>query len=137
MSVLQSAFRYVQISVLSFVLNLGLTVLLHEVFFINAEAAYAVALFSVFVMNFIAMRRYIFAADKQPVSRQFLAYSASAVGFRLTEYIVFIASHTLLGLDYRLLIISISSMATIAKFFYYRLLFSSRAVPAKDAAPTE
>jgi putative flippase GtrA len=52
--------RYVGVGGLSFVLSIGLTALLHEVFDFAEVVAFAMALAFVFCTNFVLARSYIF-----------------------------------------------------------------------------
>ncbi len=119
--------RYAQISCLSFAVNLGLTVFLHEVLGVAEEAAVACALVVVFVMNFVAMRVYIYHARHTALWQQFLAYSGSALAFRAVEYTAFLVGHTWLRGDYRLVVALITVIAAVIKFVYYRVLFERHA----------
>lgn len=124
--VLQTFLRYLHISCLSFAVNLGLTIVLHEVLRVPEEAAVACALVVVFLMNFVAMRSYIYRASRGALWRQFLAYSGSALLFRLVEYGAFLAGHTWLRWDYRLVVFLVTLVAAVVKFLYYRVLFERR-----------
>ncbi len=123
MSLRTSAIRFVLISGLSFVVNLGVTIVLHEVCGAPEEMAFAIALITVFFMNFFAMRHYIYSGTKGSLGQQFVVYAGSALGFRGLEYVAFIVVHSWLGLDYRVTVIGIIATAAVIKFLYYRLVF--------------
>ena len=57
---LKALFRWAQLSCASFVINFGLTVVLHEWGHMSEEAAFAMALAVVLVMNFLLMRWYVY-----------------------------------------------------------------------------
>ena len=126
MRTVRTLVRYIQISGLSFVVNVGLTIVLHEVCVLPEELAYAVALVVVFLMNFFAMRHYIYNGTRGTVGRQFAVYTGSAIGFRLSEYVVFLVLHTWLLGDYRMVVIGIATVAASAKFLYYRFVFEGQ-----------
>jgi putative flippase GtrA len=119
-STFKSLFRYGVVSGMSFVINLGLTALLHEVFGVAEEAAYAVALITVFLTNFVMFRYYVYGRTVGAAHRQLLAYTLSAIGFRGGEYLSFLLVHTVLGVYYLAAIILVQSVSAITKFFYYR-----------------
>lgn len=114
--------RYVIITGLSFVTNLGLTVFLTEVITFPEEVSYAIALVTVFVMNFLFMRYYIYVSREGSAKRQFMMYTLSAIGFRGLEYISFLMIHTWFGVQYALAIIEIQVCSSIVKFFYYKVV---------------
>lgn len=110
----------------SFIVNLGLTIGLHEGLGVKPEMAYAIALITVFFMNFIFFRYYVFVQETPaPVGRQFAAYTGSAIGFRLAEYAGFVIIHSLLGLHYIATVILVQGIAFVIKFFFYGKLFQS------------
>lgn len=113
--------RYVIITGLSFVINLGLTVLLTEVLTFPEEVSYAVALATVFIMNFFFMRYYIYISLEDSAKRQFMLYALSAIGFRGLEYISFLMIHTWLGVQYAIAVIEIQVFSGLVKFFYYKV----------------
>jgi hypothetical protein len=111
---------------LSFSFNFCLTVLLHEVCRAPAELAFAVALIVVFVMNFFALRYYIYGSSDGRAAKQFAVYAGSALGFRASEYVAFLVLHCALQLDYRLAVVAVTVGMACAKFFYYRGVFEQR-----------
>ena len=114
--------RYALITGLSFVINLGLTVFLTEVIIFPEEASYAVALVTVFLINFFFMRYYIYVSHEGSAKRQFMFYMLSVIGFRGLEYISFLMIHTWLSVQYTLAIIEIHVCSAIVKFFYYKVV---------------
>lgn len=110
----------------SFIVNLGLTIGLHEGMGVRPEVAYGVALASVFFMNFIFFRYYVFAQEQPaPIGQQFAAYTGSAISFRLAEYGSFILIHSLIGLHYVATVIVVQGVAFVIKFFFYGKLFQA------------
>jgi putative flippase GtrA len=143
----KALFRWAQLSCISFVINFGLTVVLHEWGQMSEEAAFAVALAVVLVMNFLLMRWYVYETKAGAIWQQFGLYLCSAIVFRATEYGAFLLWHTWYGSDYRLVVVGISVISSGVKFFYYRFLFGWRGrlqmaaaaattVPYTSAAPT-
>jgi putative flippase GtrA len=119
---IRSFARYLIITGLSFLTNIGLTVFSTEVLTFPEEVSYAIALVTVFVMNFLFMRYYIYVSREQSAKRQFLLYGMSAVGFRGVEYISFLIIHTWLAVQYALAIIEIQVCSAMVKFFYYKIV---------------
>ncbi|MCK5849855.1 MAG: GtrA family protein [Kiritimatiellae bacterium] len=106
-------------SVLSFVVNVGTTVLLHERLKASAELAYAVALILVFVMNFLISRYIVFRAASGDATRQGLLFFVSSLSFRGVEYLLFLLIHTILDVWYVAAIICISIPMTLVKFVFH------------------
>lgn len=125
---------YGGMSALSFAVNLGLTVFLHEVVRAPAEAAYAAALVVVFVMNFMISRHMVFRAASGDPVRQGVVFLVSALSFRGVEYLLFLLLHTVLGVWYVAAVIGISVPMTLVKFvFHGKVVF----VPAKADHETD
>ena len=119
-------FRWAQLTCASFVINFGLTVVLHEWGQMSEEAAFAMALAVVLVMNFLLMRWYVYETKAGAIWQQFGLYLCSAIVFRATEYGAFLLWHTWHGTDYRIAVVGISVISFGVKFFYYLLLFGWR-----------
>ena len=114
------SFRWGVNTVASFVVNLGMTVGLHEWLSVDPSVAYAVALLTVFLMNFVFFRYYVFShPEPLPIRSQFMAYAGSAVGFRLAEYLCFLLVHIVFGVHYVVTIIAVQGASFIAKYFFY------------------
>ena len=131
-SILQArSFRWGVNTLASLVVNLGLTIGLHEGFGIDPAIAYGVALVTVFLMNFVLFRYYVFVqAEPLALVPQFMVYTTSAIGFRLTEYLAFLLLHTLLGVHYVLTIFVVQGISFVVKFFFYgKLVFRARNRP--------
>ena len=120
---LRAFWRYIQISCVSFLINFGLTLGLHEIGGFSEEIAFATAVMVVFSINFFALRYYIYGENSGEFLRQFLVYSSSALTFRAVEYGGFLVCHTWLGGDYRLVVIGLTVLSSVVKFFYYRMFF--------------
>lgn len=139
--------RYLVNTGLSFVVNLGLTALLHEVFEVREAMAYAVALVTVFVMNFILFRYYVFDGRTDRPARQLGAFAATSVVFRSGEWVAFRLLteapffHELnerYAFYYLLVIIAVQGTTFVIKYFVYGgWLFKRRDIaPAPSTDPT-
>lgn len=113
--------RYFLVTGLSFITNLGLTVFLTEALTLPEEVSFAIALITVFVMNFLFMRHYIYLSQEGSAIRQFIIYTFSAIGFRGLEYSAFLILHSWLGIQYAVAIIEIQLCSSLFKFFYYKV----------------
>jgi len=122
-SMVKAAVRYAQVSCLSFVVNIGLTIFLHEVCAVPEEIAFAVAIVVVFLMNFTAMRHYIYKGSSGPLGGQFATFAVSSIGFRGTEYLGFLVLHSWLGFDYRVVVVGVTGVSAGVKFLYYKFVF--------------
>ena len=129
---LKSSLRYAIASLFCFVLNIGITIFFHELLKFSEEIAFAIALFIIFTLNFILFRYFIFEDSFTPLSAQFISYSSFAIGFRLSEYLVFLFFHTFIGIDYKLVTICTLVISSITKFFAYRFLFNKHSINKKN-----
>lgn len=75
------------------------------------------------------MRHYIYQPSSDSASRQFFSYTMAALAFRGSEYVAFVLLETFLVIHYRLLVVGVSVVATIAKFFVYRVIFEGLKKP--------
>lgn len=124
---MRTFFRFTVATGLCFIVNLGLTVLLTEVFRVYEEISYAVALSTVFLMNFFLMRYYIYRSSEGNLASQFVLYAGSAVAFRGIEYGCFLFIHSWMGIPYGAAIVVIQGFSAVSKFIYYkRIVFSDR-----------
>jgi hypothetical protein len=66
------------------------------------------------------MRYYVCRASRGNFRKQLTAYFFSALGFRGLEYLSFLLVHTVVGVDYLIVIVLITGLSFVGKFFYYR-----------------
>jgi putative flippase GtrA len=119
--------RFGLLSVFSFSLNLGLTLLLHEVLGVRKEVAFGAALATLLVLNFLALRYLVYQPQRPgPWLRQIAFYLPSAFGFRGGEWVAFVLFQRLTTIDYRLVIVLVLGCSMLAKFFFYRGVFGRR-----------
>jgi putative flippase GtrA len=124
-----SAFRFLIQSGLSFGLNLGLTVGLTEGLGVREEAAFAIALFIVFVFNFVAGRYFVYRAREGDVGRQLMLFAVASFSFRGLEYMSFLVLHTWLGVLYPVAIVATLCVSVVVKYFTLKLVvFTQRPV---------
>ena len=110
---------YGGMTALSFAVNLGLTVGLHEFYGFPEEASYAVALAAVFGMNFLISRHIVFRAASGSPGRQGLLFFLTSIGFRAIEYLLFLLVHSVLGVWYVAAVICIAAPMTLVKFVFH------------------
>ncbi|MEM6855611.1 MAG: GtrA family protein [Planctomycetota bacterium] len=126
-------FRYLVNTGLSFVVNLGLTALLHEAFGVREATAYAVALVTVFVMNFLLFRYYVFDGRTEQPGQQLATFAGTSVAFRVSEWFVFRLLHEKLGVYYLLAIILVQGTTFVIKYFVYGGWLFKRKTPQPTA----
>jgi putative flippase GtrA len=112
--------RFAGVGGVSFVTNLALTALLHEVLGLPEEAAFAISLVVVFVMNFLACRYVVFDGRGGDARRQLLHYGMASLGFRGGEWCAFLVVHTWLRTPYLVAIVVILGCSFLIKFVFYR-----------------
>ncbi|MBB6430980.1 GtrA family protein [Algisphaera agarilytica] len=126
-------FRYLVNTGLSFVVNLGLTALLHEAFGVREATSYAVALVTVFVMNFLLFRYYVFDGRTDQPGKQLATFAGTSVVFRVSEWFVFRLLHEKLGVYYLLAIILVQGTTFVIKYFVYGGWLFNRKAKAEPA----
>ena len=115
------------VTVLSFLLNLGTTFLLHEALGLSEEFSFAIALALVFTTNFLLLRYYIFATAGGSFWAQMSKFAMSTVFFRGFEYALFIVLHTWLGVQYLAAVVGILGVSFVLKFIVNkRMVFESK-----------
>lgn len=97
-------------------LNVGLTVVLHEYLGLAEEASFAIALVTVTINNFLFLRYYIFRSTNAGICGQFMAFVASAAIFRGGEYVAFLLLHTILYLQYTIAIVLTLAVSFMLKY---------------------
>ncbi len=112
--------RFAALGAAGFVLNLVITVSLHEWLGVPEEFAFAVALAVVFVFSFLTSRYLIFAdAAQGDPKKQLLKFAIFSAGFRVSEYLGFLVLPTLLRLPYLPSIVAALGVSFLTKFFTY------------------
>jgi len=115
----ETSARYLVVSGLSFGLNVGLTAALHEGLGVPPEVAFAVALAAVFVVNFAAMRWWIFAGTTRPLVPQLAGFAAASLAFRGFEYAAWWALYRGLGVPYLAAVVCAIGVSFVAKYLLY------------------
>ena len=123
---LSAAFRFALLSGLSFLVNFFLTIFLHEELQVREEWAFAVVLALTTVMNFVLLRVFVYPGRHGGVLRQFGAFVASSLGFRVVEWVLFALLHHILGFPYKPVIATTLIMTFLIKFFFYGSVIFSR-----------
>lgn len=111
--------RYLAGGGVSFAINFGLTVVLHQGFGVAPPVAYAVALTVSFIVNFLIARYFVFESSSG-MAGQVLRFVATALAARAGEYLAFVLMLTVLGVHYMVSIIVVSVISIVLKFFVYR-----------------
>jgi putative flippase GtrA len=116
-------------------MNVALTAFLHEVVRLSEEFAFALSLVTVFSISFVACRHGVFenARAGDPRSQAFF-YLMSSLGFRGTEYIMFLLLHSFLGIYYIVALPTILIISFFAKFLYYRRIVFGGSVGSSTSA---
>jgi putative flippase GtrA len=119
--------RFLLMSAISFGLNLGITAGLHEGFGVSPELAFAVGLVTAFVVNFAAMRFWVFPDSGQPIAKQLATFALASLVARSTEYGAFLLLHHLAGVFYLAAAATTLVVSMLAKYFIYgSWLFAER-----------
>ncbi len=119
-----STIRFGLLSAGGFLLNLGLTTTLHEVLGVREELAFALALATVFVTNFLGLRYFVFRAGETSAARQLTLFGLSSLGFRSLEYAIFLLLHTWLAVFYPVAIVATLVASLLLKYVCFkRIIF--------------
>ena len=120
-----AVFRYALHGAASFLGNLAITFIAHEILGWSSEVAFAVAQVTLFVINFWIARHFVFRATAKDAARQFRDYAGTSLTFRLGEYLLFVFLVRLLHVPY----LTAAAGSLIASFgtkfvVYRRFVFS-------------
>jgi putative flippase GtrA len=113
----------------SALLSFGLPILLHEVFAVEVRWAVAIAFAVAYVVNVALLRAFVFRSHLT-LAQQLVRYVPANGCLRLIEYFVTLALTQRAGLDYKLSILLVLGISSVAKFFIYRMIFKSREASA-------
>jgi putative flippase GtrA len=113
-------FRFGALGGVGFVVNFGLTALLHELVGLSEELSFAIALAAVFFGNFFSLRHLVFEAAAGDAKRQLVHYAFASFGFRFAQWLSFVALHTWLGVPYLIAVTVVLGIWFLVKFGYYR-----------------
>ena len=117
--------RYLIATVLSACVSLILPALLHEFIGIREEIAVAGALITVFIMNFFMIRIFVFRS-RSDIKLEFRRFFTVSIGFRIAEYLLFLAIFRILGLNYILSLAISLVISFITKFIVHRKFVFNR-----------
>lgn len=119
--------RYLMLTVLSLILVVTVTSVLHEWFGVWLDGAYGVGLGAAFILNFLGMRYYVYGGPTRPFLVQLGGFFLSTIGFRILEYIAFSIVNGWFGAYYAFAILLVQGASFVAKFILYRfVLFGNR-----------
>lgn len=107
-------------SALSAALSLSLPVIMHEFMGVAEEIAVAAAMVIVFFINFLTIRIFVFRSTGGGSLNQFGKFAVSSIGFRLAEYLAFLAVFKILEINYVVSLFCVLAIGTVAKFFFHR-----------------
>lgn len=116
--------RYGAGGALSGIVTVGVTALCVEVLGIDPQVAFAVAIVAAFLTNFTILRYFVFTAKAGSLLRQFMGYLFATLGFRVAEYLAFLALYHGTDWYYLLAVGAALTMSFILKFLLFdRLVF--------------
>ena len=121
--------RYLALGGLSFAIYLGLTAALHEIWHLDESVAFAIAVATVFVINFFLARHFVYgAAGSGDVGSQAARFLIVSLVARACEYGLFAVLHEGLGIYYLVSITLVTVISVVVKFFAYRHMVFERKV---------
>lgn len=117
--------RYLMVAAVSACVTMGVPFVLHEGLDIAEEIAVAVAFSAAFAINFWMARRLVFRSAAS-VSGEAVRFLVATAGFRVSEYVVFLLLHTVLGIHYLVALFGILAVFTVLKYVTHRYLVFGR-----------
>lgn len=111
--------RFLLLSVTSFTLNLGITAGLHEGLGVSPEVSFAVALLTVFIVNFSAMRWWVFPGSGRSATRQLALFVLTSLVSRSIEYAAFLLLLHIAGVFYLAAAALTLVVSMVVKYFVY------------------
>jgi putative flippase GtrA len=122
----RASVRYLVFSGISFCLNVGITATLREAFGVSPEIAFAVALVTVFVINFIGLRWWVFAGTERALAKQFAAFVLSSLCFRGLEYCAYLVLLRAFDVPYLIAVVATIGVSFVVKYVVYGSWLFSR-----------
>lgn len=110
--------KYLSVGALSYLIVTTITVTLHEVFGLAESDSFAVGLVVVFIINFIALRGFVFKS-KGPAGFAVIKFFMSSLFFRGFEYGLFIIILNL-GVHYIISLTFSMIVSVVLKYFVYK-----------------
>ena len=112
--------RYSILAIASAGVTVGVTAFSHEILNAKKEIAYFSALICAILFNFSGMRWFAFRSTKSDILPQFFRFLFANIFWRIAEWTTFYVLHMLSDVFYLFLVIAISLISTIIKFYFYR-----------------
>jgi putative flippase GtrA len=113
-------FRFGLAGFLSIGLNYLFTIGFHTILGLSEELSFALSLALLIIINFVVNRLFVFRASGDASAAQFGKFAISSVGFRFSEWLLFVALVNL-GIDYRFALFITCVISFFAKFWFFRL----------------
>jgi putative flippase GtrA len=111
--------RYAALGAASFVINLGLAAIFHEVLAMAEWLAVALSLSIVFVINFLAAKFVVFKSQGN-WKKELSNFLLSSLLSRLFEYGVFLILFGIFSINYLFAIMMSQILSFVLKFFVYK-----------------
>lgn len=112
--------RFALLSAISYVLNLALTCLFHEVIGLAEVWAYLPTIAILIIFNFFTVRTFVYEKQTGSMLKQFSAFVGAVAGFRLLEFATYSAVVCVLLIDYRIAIGVLNPLFAVAKYLWLR-----------------
>lgn len=129
--------RWSGFSVFSFAVVVGLTYVLGEIVGLHPNLAFLIPLVIAYFMNFATCRWFVYRSSDEPIVRQFLKYSATAVGFRVVEYAIYWALVNLLDMRYMIAVFIVLPTSFVCKYLFYKVAVFAKRAPSDESVPGE
>ncbi len=110
--------KYLFVGGLSYLIVTIITATLHDIFGVMESNSFAIALVVVFIINFFALRTYVFKS-KSVASFAVIKFFITSLSFRGLEYILFVII-TNLGVHYIIGLTISMLVSVVSKYFVYK-----------------
>jgi putative flippase GtrA len=111
--------RWCGFSAVSFASVITLTTALREVLGADQRIAFLLPLVIMFFVNFLTLRYFIYRTKEVPIATQFAGYAASAIGFRVTEFVAYWTLVDVFSLHYFVSIVIVLPASFVLKFVVF------------------
>ncbi len=112
-------FNFGLLSAVNFFGNILLTMLFHEVWGFEQQAAFALALFVLFLVNFLLFRYVVYKSKRMKIQKQFTRYAITTVAVQIGEFLLF-QQVLRQDVDYRIAVIAVTLVAMLIRYLIFK-----------------
>lgn len=110
--------KFLFVGASSYIIVTCLTIFLHEILKLTESTAFLAGLVTVFVINFFALRQYVFLSSSS-VGKSSVKFVVFSLFFRAFEYVLFVIMISI-GVYYIVALTLSMATSTVLKYFMYK-----------------